>query len=291
MKYQRLGALAPPPQEVPAMSTHFLALPEGRIAFDDQGAGQLVVLVPGIADVRAEYRFLTPQLVAAGHRVVTMDLRGHGESSAGWSAYTTAAVGADIVALLRELDAGPAAIVGTSAGAGAGVWAAAEAPELVRELVLIGPFVRQMPSASALDGAVRWATINLLLARPWGARAWGAYYDSLYPTAKPADLIAYRAALTANLNEEGRLEAVQAMFRDTKADVEARLGEVKAPVLVVMGTQDPDFKNPAAEAQLVAERLGGTVLLVEGAGHYPHAEMPDQLGPAVVEFLAARAEV
>ena len=257
------------------MSTRFLARPDGRIAYDDQGAGPLVILVPGIGDVRAEYRFLTPQLVAAGYRVVTMDLRGHGELSVGWADYATAAIGSDIVALLRELNAGPAVVVGTSAGAGAGAWAAAEAPELVSGLVLVGPFVRPMPPASALDSAVQWAVVNVLLARPWDAQVWAAYYDNFYPTAKPADLTAYREALRANLNEKGRLEAVQAMFRDTKAAVEARLGEVKAPVLVVMGAKDPDFKDPAAEARLVAERLGGTVLLIDGAGHYPHAEMPD----------------
>jgi pimeloyl-ACP methyl ester carboxylesterase len=219
--------------------------------------------------------------------VVTIDLRGHGESSTGWDDYTTAAVGSDIVALLHMLDAGPAVLIGTSAGAGASAWAAAEAPALVRGLVLIGPFVRSMPPASALDAAVQWAMVNVLLARPWGAALWGSYYGSLYPSTKPADLASYRKALTANLNERGRLEAVQAMFRDTKADIEARLGEVTAPVLVVMGTKDPDFKDPAAEARTVAERLGGSVLLIEGAGHYPHAELPEQVGPAIISFLAA----
>jgi pimeloyl-ACP methyl ester carboxylesterase len=283
------AALAPSPQGVTQMSTRFLIRPQGRIAYDDQGAGPLVILVPGIGDVRAEYRFLTPQLVAAGHRVVAMDLRGHGESSTGWDDYTTAAVGSDIVALLRELDAGPATLIGTSAGAGASVWAAAEAPSLVRNLVLIGPFVHVMPPGSMMDQAIVWTMVNVLLARPWGAQMWGSYYDSLYPAAKPADYAAYRQALTANLNERGRLEAVQAMFRDDKAAIEERLDAVTAPVLVVMGTKDPDFKDPAAEARLVAGRLKGTVLLVEGAGHYPHAEMPEQVAPAVLDFLATPA--
>ena len=59
-----------------------------------------------------------------------------------------------------------------------------------------------------------------------------------------------------------------------------------------MGTKDPDFRDPAAEARFVADATGGEVLLVEGAGHYPHAEMPDQVVPATVALLrrtAARA--
>jgi pimeloyl-ACP methyl ester carboxylesterase len=273
------------------MSTRFLARSHGRIAYDDTGAGPLVVLIPGIGDLRAEYRFLVPPLVAAGYRVVSIDLRGHGESSTGWDSYAADATGDDVVALLHALNAGPAVLIGTSAGAAVSVWAAAAAPEAVAGLVLIGPFVRQIPPASPLAGAFLWLTVNVLLARPWGARLWSGYYGRLYPTAKPADLAAYRAALAANLNEPGRLEAVQAMFRGTKADIEARLGEVRAPVLVVMGTKDPDFPDPAAEARLVAERLRGSVLLVEGAGHYPHAEMPEQVAPAILRFLAAPARV
>jgi pimeloyl-ACP methyl ester carboxylesterase len=79
------------------------------------------------------------------------------------------------------------------------------------------------------------------------------------------------------------------MLRAPKTAVEHRLDEVRVPALVVMGTKDPDFKGlaggPEGEARLIAERLSGTVLMVDGAGHYPHVEMPDQVGPAIVGFL------
>jgi Alpha/beta hydrolase family len=71
--------------------------------------------------------FLAPQLTSGGYRVITTDLRGLGESSTGWDDFTGAATGSDVVALLRELHAGPAHLVGESNAAGAGVWAAAEA--------------------------------------------------------------------------------------------------------------------------------------------------------------------
>ena len=99
------------------MSTQYLEHDGGRIAFDDTGAGPLVVCVPGMGDLRAEYRFLTPQLVSAGYRVATMDVRGHGEASVGWADVSVAAIGSDILALIRHLDAGPATIVGTSMAA------------------------------------------------------------------------------------------------------------------------------------------------------------------------------
>jgi pimeloyl-ACP methyl ester carboxylesterase len=75
-----------------------------------------------------------------------------------------------------------------------------------------------------------------------------------------------------------------------KADhdaAEAALPRVTVPTLVVMGTADPDFPDPAAEASLTAERVAGRaeVVLVDGAGHYPQAERPDVVSPAVVAFL------
>jgi pimeloyl-ACP methyl ester carboxylesterase len=233
-----------------------------------------------MGDLRGEYRFLAPQLVAAGWRVVTLDLRSHGETSVPWPDYSVEAIGADIVAMLRALDAGPAVVVGTSMAAGAAVCAAAAAPEAVAGLVLIGPFVR--------DTMPRWqraAMFSLLFSRPWGVAAWSSYYASLFPTAKPADFAAYTASQGSNLRQPGRLEALQAMMLASKQASEVALAKVKTPTLVIMGTRDPDFKDAAGEARSVAGRLHGDVRMVEGAGHYPHVEMPEQTGQEIVAFI------
>src|ERR1700761_3785008 len=112
--------------------TRFLDLPDGRLAYDDTGEGQLIVATPAMLDLRSELRFLTPLLLAAGFRVVTIDQRGMGETSGRWPAYGSTPLAHDLIALLRHLDAGPAVIYGTSNGAAAGVYVAVEAPELVR---------------------------------------------------------------------------------------------------------------------------------------------------------------
>jgi pimeloyl-ACP methyl ester carboxylesterase len=71
-----------------------------------------------------------------------------------------------------------------------------------------------------------------------------------------------------------------------------RLARVTAPALVLMGTRDRDFPDPEAEARQIASSLGGPaeVRMVEGAGHYPHAEMPTVVGPQVIAFLSALRE-
>jgi pimeloyl-ACP methyl ester carboxylesterase len=107
----------------------------------------------------------------------------------------------------------------------------------------------------------------------------------LYPTRKPADFTEYRAALKANLSQPGRLEALKKMMLASKSASEQRLPKVKAPALVLMGSKDPDFKPPEAEAQWVAGRLNARYEMIPSAGHYPQAEMPEITGPKVVAFL------
>ncbi len=274
------------------MDTRYLDLPGGRLAYDyfgESSGGPLVVCAPGMGDLRGEYRFLAPRLAAAGWRVVVFDVRGHGESSVQWNDYSVAAIGADMLAIARALGDGPVYLAGNSMAGGAAVWAAAEAPQLVAGLVLIDPVVHDANGPQWLSNLL----LSALFARPWGLPIWMRYFTSLYPTARPDDFPAYVDRLRANLREPGRFAALRHMVFASKAAATARLAEVKAPALIVMGTRDRDFKNPAQEADSVAGSLVGTVTtvqLIEGAGHYPHAEMPDRTGPVVVTFLGGLRE-
>lgn len=260
-------------------STLYLNRPEGRIAYDMTGDGPTVVCVPGMGELRSSYRFLAPALCQAGYRVVTMDLRGHGDSDTSFSSYDDRAAGSDVVALLEALNT-PAVVVGNSMGAGAAVLAAAQAPERVKGLVLIGPFVRQVPVGRFMEVLFRLAML-----RPWARAAWLSWYPKLFPGRRPPDFETHRARIAENLRQPGRAAAFAATTRTSHAPAEARLAGVRAPALVIMGEADPDFPDPSAEARLVAERLQGEVLLVPHAGHYPQAEYPEVVTPAVESFL------
>jgi pimeloyl-ACP methyl ester carboxylesterase len=252
---------------------------EGRIAYDVAGDGPLVVSAPGMGDIRGVYRFLSPELVERGYRVATMDLRGHGDSDATFTTYDDVAAGSDLIALIEELG-GPAVLVGNSMGAGAAAWATAEAPDLVAGLVLIGPFVRNAPVGAGAKLALR---VGLL--RPWGPKVWNAYYARLYPGRPPEDLAEYRAGLKKSLERPGHWRSFVATTHTSHAPVEARLGDVRAPTLVVMGEKDADFSDPESEARAIADRLGAEVVMVPGAGHYPQAEFPEIVTPAIARFL------
>src|SRR6478609_7813584 len=123
------------------MTTQYLTIGTGRIAYDVTGDGPLLLLGHGLADNRTAFRFLAPGLVEAGYRVATFDLRGHGESSTGWGSYSRTDVAGDMAALIEHLGE-PAVIVGHSFSGGAAVIAAADRPDLVRAAVLVDPGTR-----------------------------------------------------------------------------------------------------------------------------------------------------
>jgi pimeloyl-ACP methyl ester carboxylesterase len=262
--------------------TRYLELEGGRIAYDDTGEGPLIVATPAMLDLRSELRYLTPLLAESGFRVVTIDQRGMGETSSRWPAYGSTPLAHDLTALIRYLDAGPAVIYGTSNGAAAGVYVAAETPELVRGLVLSAPFVR--------DGKISWIQRQLMqiMKVPFLTLP---IYMSYFPKWEPLqprvpDFDDHVAKLKANLSEPERRHVVRAyMFEQSHRDAELRLGRVRVPSLVVMGTGDVDWPDPQAEAAWIVEQLGSELLTLEGVGHHPHVERPHEVADAVRAFI------
>ncbi|MFH8345065.1 alpha/beta fold hydrolase [Streptomyces sp. NPDC018045] len=277
--------------------TEYLAVDGGTIAYEVTGSGPLTVLAHGMGDSRAAYRALIPPLVAAGHRVAAVDLRGCGESSVGWPAWSRTAIAGDLLAVVRHLG-GPAVLVGHSISGGAATIAAAREPSLITAVVEVAPFTRKQ---SVRLGDLRVKRFRQGMLRLLGAGAlgsvplWRAYLDVAYPGGKPDDWAERLGRIDSLLREPGRMKALQGMGRSTPADAGAQLGNVRRPVLVVMGTRDPDWADPHAEGAAIIDALPpglGRLEMIEGAGHYPHDQFPDQVVSLMLGFLgtdAARA--
>jgi pimeloyl-ACP methyl ester carboxylesterase len=263
------------------MKTLSFQRPEGILVYDDHGGdGQTVLMLPGVAALRSEYRFLAPALVEAGYRAVAADLRGQGDSSVPWERYDVPAVGGDVLALIEHLGKGPAHVIGTSFAAAPAVWAAVERPEMFRSLTLIGASVRD-GEVGPLMKVMIWFMLN----NPWRARTWVMYYRTIYPTRKPADFEDYLKQLEQNLKQPGRFAAAAAMASTPRRPCSERLSQVQTPTLVIMGDKDPDFPDPVAEARYIAEQTRGRLELIEGAGHYPQSDTPEKTAALVIDFL------
>jgi pimeloyl-ACP methyl ester carboxylesterase len=271
--------------------TEYVALEGGTIAYEVTGSGPLIVLSPGIGDLRQSYRFLAPLLVKAGYRVAAADMRGHGDSSMGWASISRSDVAGDLLALIGQLR-GRAVIIGQSLSGGAATIAAAQAPDLIDAIVELGPFTRvPKTDIGAMFRVGRYRRGGILMGETKGfhsLRSWLKYLDLAYPH-KPADWDDYTAALRAKLTEPGRMDEFMKSMKTNGSDAEAQLPNVQCPALVVMGTADPDFPDPKAEGEAIVAALKpgvGTLSIMEGVGHYPHAECPNELAAIVIPFLS-----
>ena len=261
--------------------TQFIITEGGRVAFEDTGGnGPAVLAIPGMGDLRSEYRLIRPALQQAGYRVIAMDARGFGETSAKWSDFSARAVGRDAVAVLKHLGVGPATIMGNSFAAGSALWAAQDAPAAVNGVVLLGPIVRDLDASF-----IQKLSLKIGFSGPWNVGFWTMYWNTLFPTRKPADHADVKAAIAANLHEPGRMDALVTMLALSKADTAAILDRTTVPALIVMGTKDPDFADAVEEARMLAGKLKADTIIVDGAGHYPHAEMPELVAPKLLSFL------
>jgi pimeloyl-ACP methyl ester carboxylesterase len=79
------------------------------------------------------------------------------------------------------------------------------------------------------------------------------------------------------------------MCKATPGDAAAQLPSVTCPVLVIEGSLDPDWADPRAEGEKIIADLPtglGELVVIGGAGHYPHAQVPDELLALALPFLA-----
>jgi len=271
--------------------TDHLKIGNNTIAYDVDGKGPLVVLAHGIGDSRHSYRFLAPALAAAGYRVANVDLRGCGDSSLGWDGYSRTDIAGDLLAVIGHLG-GPAVLIGQSISGGAATIAAATAPELISGAIELAPFTRKQPTDFAgllRSKRYRSAFLNMAKVIVGGSLSgWKKYLDVAMPV-KPADWDQELARIQGKLSEPGRMKVLQAMAKSNPGDAGAQLAAVACPVLVIEGSLDPDWADPSAEGERIIADLPqgrGELTVIEGAGHYLHAQTPDKVLALTLPFLA-----
>jgi pimeloyl-ACP methyl ester carboxylesterase len=276
------------PAGVPGVTVRSLALGDGmrlRVAECGTASGSPVLLVHGWGACLYTYRYALPALASTGRRAIAFDLRGHGLSDKprGGGRYTTAALSADILALLDSLEIGRVDLIGHSLGGRVALEVALTAPDRVARLVLAASVglahVRLQGTAHVLTPRItdrfaryltpRWLTSFLLR---------GAYGD---PTRVPNEVIDEYWAPSQFPNYYRALRALLAEFAWQPMSTE-QLGRITQPTLVMLGTAD----------RLIPEGERGTASLpnarifwLKAAGHLAIEECPSESNEAVIRFL------
>lgn len=265
----------------PAMT--YFASADGDLAYREAGSGDLVVLVhSGFVDHRV-FDAQIPAL-AATHRVVAVDVRGHGASANASAPFRWAD---DLAALLRHLDAGPAVLVGVSMGGIIVSETLLEHPELVRAAVVCGASTGEFQDSDPWHRAVQDEIDRTLAAgdiEGW-TKAFLGYVPGPHRTLDDTD---------PDILDRLRGMAHHTLFKHTPGerdwhvpvtDTWSRVPKIDVPVLTVNGALDT--AGVIASAQRLADGVrDGRSVLIEGTGHYPNMEKPDEFTAVLREFLA-----
>jgi pimeloyl-ACP methyl ester carboxylesterase len=257
--------------------------------YEDTGQGPVVVLIHGHSFDLRMWKYQVGTLVDMGYRVVRYDVRGHGRSTVTESGYTWDNYSLDLAGLVKHLDTPPLHLVGFSMGGGIALKFALDHPGQTRSLTLVDSALPGFSYSEEFAEAVQELREAVISegARAAFERLWLPHpiFDGLrnHPEKfrEAAEMVSeYQAA-------EYRPEAETPGY--LQPDLAARLGEIEAPALVMVGAEDlPDFR---LIADLIAMNIRDAEFTeVQGCGHVPPMEDPQTFNRRLLEFLATKRD-
>lgn len=255
----------------------YIDLPSGRFfyRFDGPDDAPVVALSNSLG---TDHHMWEPQLPALTQRFRTLryDARGHGASAAPPGPYTMDGLGRDALDLLAALGIARASFCGLSMGGMAGMWLAANAPEMVERLILC--------NTAAQMGPPQFWDARIAAARAGGMRAIAdgvvaRWFTTDFATREPAVIERMRAAL-ANTSAEGYIACCGAI-RDM--DQRGLLARIQAPTLVIAGAHDA--AATPADGRFLAGAIAGARYIELDAAHLSNIEATSAYNDAILRFL------
>lgn len=245
--------------------------------YDDEGHGPALVFVHGFPFDRRVWRKQAAAL-RGSHRVVTVDLRGFGESSAGDGRGSMQQFAEDVHDLLRALLTERVVLVGHSMGGYVALAFAHAFPEELRGLVLVGT---QAGPDTPEGAAARRGTIEKV--RAGGVRVvTEAMAPKMVAPANQAQMLDQVQGLMATATPAGVIGALEAMA--DRPDSRSALATIEAPTLVITGAEDGVI--PPAESRMIAEAIEGARLeTLPNAGHLVAFEQADEFNRVLNSWM------
>ena len=213
---------------------------------------------------------------AGTHRVLSLDLPGHGKSQGRQMPFERYWEAAE--ALLDHLDLPSASVCGLSKGARAGMALAARRPERVDALVVVNAFVHLDDE----DKRKRVALYELLAGGREGAEAWARRLLENMGVAQHAAIV---RGFLKSLDQIDPAHIRRVFMQLIQLDQRAEVATVTCPTLLVRGERD-GFIPPYCLDELHALIAGSVVERLADCGHLPYLEDPARFNAAVERFLS-----
>jgi 3-oxoadipate enol-lactonase len=250
--------------------------------YADAGAGPAVVLAHGFF---FDHRVYDAQVAALlpRYRCVAFDWRGQGRSEVTSSGYDVESLTDDAAALIEALELAPCHFVATSMSGFVALRLAIRRPELVRSLVLLSSSCRGEPRSRLPAQIVLGLGVRLLGPKPFVGAMTSALLSRAFlngdERAEARDAWRQRFAAVDRVGIHRTLRGIVTH----PGDVCDRLGDVRAPALVVAGRDDKVF-GPAV-ARPLAEALHAELHVLPDAAHCPAIEQPDRVTELIASFF------
>ena len=251
-----------------------------QLAFEDQGKGLPIVLVHGFPMNRTMW---VPQVkeLSTSFRVITLDLRGHGESDAPMWHYTMEMFCEDIIGLLDYLKIEQAILVGLSMGGYILFNLYRKYPERIKGLLFADT------RASADTPEVRAGRFQL--AQTAYHKGIQSVAEAMIPKLLGVSTMKHRAHVVEEVRNMITANSVAGIIGDLMAmsersDATSLLPKIKCPTLVVVG--DEDMATPPEEVKRFSSSIPGARFeTIPKAGHLSNLENPDAFNRICIRFL------
>ena len=208
--------------------------------------------------------------------VICYDTRGHGQSSAPQGPYTIDQLGQDVIHLLNHLNVEKAAFCGISMGGLTGQWLAINYSARFNYVIVCNTAAKIGQEQAWNDRATLVREQGL---QPIASTAASRWFTEHFIQRNTAIVTSLSNDLGAS-SAEGYASCCEAL---AKADLREQLKEIKIPVLVIVGTQDP--VTTVADGQFMAERIVGSQLFEIDASHISNIEQPKVFSTAIQKFI------
>ena len=258
--------------------------------YEDHGSGSPVVLIHGWPLSGASWEKQVVALLTAGHRVITYDRRGFGQSSKPASGYDYDTFAEDLHKLVTALDLRDFALVGFSMGGGeVARYLGTHGSERVSKAVFMAavpPFLLKTPdNPSGVDGSVFDGIKKGIVAdRPAFLSAFLSNFynvDVLGGKRISDQVVQYSWNVAAGASPKGSLDCVTAWYTDFRKDLQ----RIDVPTLVIHGDSDRILPIEATGKLTQKAIKGARLLVVEGGPHGLNWTHADKVNPALVDFL------
>jgi pimeloyl-ACP methyl ester carboxylesterase len=273
-------------------------LPGGQVQVLDEnpGAKRVPIVLVHCYSCSLHWWDRMAPILARDHRVIRVDLLGHGGSEKPSSGYEITQQAALVAGALNELEIEGAVIVGHSMGASVATALAEESSELVDRVVIVDEAPDTGYGGLGLLARSQYVPVlgqalNRLTDAPGGdsliksgygeAFAPGYDIDSGFPN--PDQVVDDFHAMTYTSFDEAH--GANDDFLEEQPLTE-RLTAAAVPVMAIFGSEDQVYDDPAEALAAYEEVPGAQTAEIEGAGHSPNVERPEETAALVREFAA-----